>query len=185
MSCDLPGGENWAFNPAFAESSFSMKEVIVPVPAPQPGAPGSQPTHIQHLSSTNTLPRPYMHSNNTSQSSCSPGKPGRNARVHSQAVAFPSDHLSCTFSSPLIESAENCRAWPSWAPVPDGSAKSNNGFVDPKSHTKRWKFISFPNAEILTGLLLQIISHWWGRCGWNTQDSGLESQEELTGNVYI
>lgn len=45
MSCDLPRGERFrAFKYEFAERSFSMKEVIVPGPAPQPGAQGSQPT---------------------------------------------------------------------------------------------------------------------------------------------
>lgn len=105
-----------AFNPEFAESSFSMKEGIVPGPTPQPWVPGSQPTHIQHHSSTNTLPR-AQHAQQ--QHFSEPFQPWRSQAGRLGPTVrqwpFPSNHLSCTFSSLLIENAEPHRAWPVWA----------------------------------------------------------------------
>lgn len=116
-----------AFNPEFAESRFSMKEVIVSGPALH-----SQHTQ-KHLSSTSALRR-ALHSNPTSQSPSSPGE------ARQSGMAFPSDHprqAACTFSSLLIENAEHRGAWLARDLVPEVSAKSNSGFVDPKSHAER------------------------------------------------
>lgn len=164
MSCDLPRGERFrAFKSEFAEWSFSMKEVIVPGSTPQPGAEGSQPTctaasqwHQHAPQGPAHITTPLLRAHPALGKLGSEAK-ARTPQLDSGSSFWPPETGASTFSSLLIRSAENCRAWLAWDTVLHVSAKSNYAFVYPKSHAKRWKF--FSNAKVVSGLLLQIISH--------------------------
>ena len=167
-----------AFKPEFAESRFSMKEVILHGPSPQPGAWGSQPTHTATSQQHQHAPQgPAYITIPLLRALPALEKAGNEAKAHGQAVVFsfqPPETSACTFSSLLIENAENCRAWLAWDPIPDISDKSTHAFVDPKSRAKRWKFISFSNAEVTNHVTpmrelwlesqveLPVIVHIWG-----------------------
>lgn len=144
-------------NLSLQSKGFPWKKSLCLAPFPSLGLKGHSQHTQQPLRGINVLPR-ALHVSQLHFSE--PFQPWR-----SQAVRivrwwhFPSGHLrqaTCTFSS-LIGSAKNYRIWLAWGAVPDICAKSNIAFVDPQSHAKRWKCISFSNAEVVTELLLKII----------------------------